>query len=123
VANFNATTVSVINGATCAATNLSGCGHQAALTVGSPTTSLGIDQRSGTVFADFEFYGTRVFMLDGARCNARLTSGCHRAPVVVPAGGWTGNLATTPAAHTLYVTDNVDAQVSFFGYGPHGVCP
>lgn len=123
VANSRSGTVSVINGATCNATTLSGCRHPAALTVGSPTTSLGIDQRTGTVFADLENYGTQVFVLDGARCNARLTSGCHRAPIVVPVGGWTGNLATIPAAHTLYVTDNVDAKVSFFGYGPHGVYP
>jgi DNA-binding beta-propeller fold protein YncE len=116
VANYNASYISVINGATCNAANLSGCGHATAMTATSPTGDLAIDQGTGTVFADQSFYGSEVFVFDGAGCNAHVTTGCHQPPVVVPVGGWPGDLAAIPATHTLYVTDNVDGEASYFGY-------
>ena len=37
-------------------------------------------------------------------------------PAVVSVGGWPGDLATISATLTLYVTDHVDGETSFFGH-------
>jgi DNA-binding beta-propeller fold protein YncE len=123
VANYNADFISVINGATCNHNDMSGCASSTPMTTNSSTSDLGIDQDSGTVFADASFYGSEVLVLDGATCNAHATSGCGEVPDVVPVGGWPGDIAAIPGTSTGYVIDNVDSEVSFFGYGQDRVYP
>jgi len=115
VANGGDNTVSVINGATCNATDTSGCG-QAPPTMATEGLPFGValDQASDTIYVD-SVAGSSTDVFDGATCNARITSGCGQTPASVPMGGWPSNVTVNPATGTVYVPDNVDGQVSFFG--------
>jgi DNA-binding beta-propeller fold protein YncE len=107
--------VSVINTATCNATDTSGCG-QAPPTMATEGLPFGValDQASDTIYVD-SVVGSSTDVFDGATCNARITSGCGQTPASVPMGGWPSNVTVNPATGTVYVPDNVDGQVSFFG--------
>jgi YVTN family beta-propeller protein len=115
VANTGGSTVSVINTATCNATVTSGCG-QAPPTMATEGLPLGValDQASDTIYVD-SVVGSSTDVFDGATCNARVTSGCGQTPASVLMGGWPSNVTVNPATGTVYVPDNVDGQVSFFG--------
>jgi YVTN family beta-propeller protein len=115
VANTGGDTVSVINTATCNATITSGCG-QALPTMATEGLPFGValDQASDTIYVD-TIVGSSTDVFNGATCNATVTSGCGQTPVSVPMGGWPSNVTVNPATGTVYVPDNVDGQVSFFG--------
>lgn len=76
--------------------------------------SIALDQASDTIYVD-SVVGSSTDVFDGATCNARITSGCGQTPASVPMGGWPNNVTVNPATGTVYVPDNVDGQVSFFG--------
>ena len=109
-------TVSVINGATCNAHTGRGCGRIAStVTVGSNPFSLAVDQRSDTVYvANFvnDFNDGSVSVINGARCNARVTSGCHRTPPAVRAGIGPGFVAVDRALHTVFTVNAGDDTLS-----------
>ena len=74
----NGDTVSVIDGATCNGTHGSGCGRAPrTITVGSGAFWVAVDQARDTVYVANNNDGT-VSVINGARCNARVTSGCGR---------------------------------------------
>ena len=73
-----------------------------------------LDQASDTVYVD-SIVGSSTDVFNGATCNAKFTSGCGQSPVSVPMGGWPSNVTVNPTTNTVYVPDNVDGQVSFFG--------
>jgi YVTN family beta-propeller protein len=105
-------TVSVINGATCNATDTSGCGQIAAtITVGSGPGPVAIDRATHTVFVGNSNDGT-VSVVNGATCNATNTSGCGQTPVTVTVGNGPGSLLVDPAVGTLYVANSGDGDVS-----------
>jgi DNA-binding beta-propeller fold protein YncE len=115
VANFNDNTVSVIDGASCNATNSSGCG-QTPTTVDADFQPVGIlfDRASHTVYVPA--FGSSSLgaldMIDASACNATHTSGCSQAPRSTPIGSapiWIDEDATT---HTVYVANQEDSSVS-----------
>ena len=74
-------TVSVFNGATCDATQSSGCAQVPhSVTVGFGAAALAVDTLTDTVYvANFaNFAGNTVSVFNGATCNAAGTSGLHQ---------------------------------------------
>ena len=115
VANVGDNTVSVINGATCNATMTTGCGQNPpTIKVGVGPDGVAADQATDTIYVANGGDNT-VSVINGATCNATVTSGCGQDPASVPMGGWPSNVTVNPATGTVYVPDNVDGQVSFFG--------
>ena len=107
--------MSVIDGATCNATVTSGCGQApATMVTGGFSFGVAVDQATDTVFAD-SIVNSDLEAFNGATCNATDHSDCGQTPGSVPTGGWPGNIAMNQATATVYVSDNVDGEVSFSG--------
>lgn len=110
--------ISVIHGSTCNPQDQLGCSPAGTMTSPDFITSMTVDQHTGAVLVDRNSHGSRVWAFNGSRCNARATSGCTQTPAAVPVGGWPADLASDPNTHIVYVPDNVDGEVSLFGYTP-----
>jgi DNA-binding beta-propeller fold protein YncE len=117
VANEGDNTVSVINGASCNASNTSGCGQiPASVTVGMQPIGLDVDEATNTIYvanADFGGPGT-VSMIDGATCNGVRHSGCTQTPIMIPVGSQPGPSQPGPVAvnqtnNTVYVASGTGA--------------
>ena len=86
VANSADNTVSVIDGATCNATDTSGCGQTpATVAVGTFPIVLAIDEASDTIYVTNGGDNT-VSVIDGGTCNGSVTSGCSHTPATVTVG-------------------------------------
>jgi DNA-binding beta-propeller fold protein YncE len=100
--------VDVINAATCNAQVRSGCRVVARATAGTSPTAAVVDDKTGTVYVTNSVTdgsdGT-VSVVNGARCNARVSSGCGAPAATVKLGGFVVAAALNPATHTLYVAD------------------
>ncbi|MDQ2797003.1 MAG: hypothetical protein M3Y06_07555 [Actinomycetota bacterium] len=114
--------VYVINGATCDATNTTGCGHTPATVtiapnppVGSNPSGIAVDQATNTIYtanlADGEYPGT-VSVINGTTCNGQNTSGCGQTPATAPAGFGANGIAVDRRTHDVYVTNIEDTSVS-----------
>jgi DNA-binding beta-propeller fold protein YncE len=108
----NGDTVSVINGAACNGTDGSGCGQ------GPPTTKVGsgafwaaVDQAHDTVYVTNDNDGT-VSVISGARCNARVTSGCGSTWPTVTTGANPEFVAVDPSSGTAFTLNRVDDTLS-----------
>jgi DNA-binding beta-propeller fold protein YncE len=96
-------TVSVIDGATCNATVTTGCGQTPqTITVGKGPDGLAIDQLTDTVYVANTF-GSTVSVIDGATCNATVTTGCGQTPPSVVVGAGALVPAVNEATDTIYV--------------------
>jgi YVTN family beta-propeller protein len=117
-------TVSVVDGRGCNGINSSGCSQTPpTVPIGGPSDtgvavgrSMAVDQATDTVYLTSVF-DSDVLMIDGAVCRAGHTTGCRAKALKLRAGGYPINIALDKAAGTLYVADNVDSNVSFFGLG------
>ena len=107
--------VSVFNGATCNATNTSGCRQTPAkVPVGLEPLGLFADPANHTVYvANFGApatggnpgNSTTVSMIDSATCNATHLAACPRTPPpTVKVGGAPGAVTVDPDTGTVYVT-------------------
>jgi YVTN family beta-propeller protein len=102
VPNFNDGTVSVINGATCNASNTSGCGQTPpVVTVGGLPLIAAVDQATDTVYVT-NVGGNTVSVIDGATCNATNTSGCGQVPQTVTVGSTGRGIAVDQPTDTVY---------------------
>ena len=108
-------TISVINGAACNATVTTGCGQTPpTVTVGNASNleGLAVDQATDTIYAVNTGDDT-VSVINGATCNATVTSGCGQTPAHVTVGTQGFGFATVdPATNLVYVTNNLDDTVS-----------
>ena len=112
VGNGNDGTVSVINGATCNASHVSGCGQTApTITVGSGPVDDAVDQRTDTVYVT-NLGSNTISVIDGDTCNAHNHSGCHRTPPTISVGNFPDGVAIDEATHTVYVANVGDNTVS-----------
>ena len=112
VVNAKDNTVSVVNGATCNATNSSGCGQTPALVnVGSFPFALAIDELTNTIYVVNAGDNT-VSVIDGATCDGSNTSGCGQTPPTVAVGNGPDGVAVNPLTNTIYVANGVDNTVS-----------
>jgi DNA-binding beta-propeller fold protein YncE len=116
-ANFSGgDTVAVINGATCEATDLAGCGHPAAtVKVGAGPDGVAVNDLTHTIYiannADGNAPGT-VSLINGATCNGANTAGCS-APIATVAVGRSPSLAAIDTTtDQVYVTTKSSAAVS-----------
>ena len=119
---FVGNTVYVIDGATCDATDTSGCGAAPA-TVTLPSTGpadanpvgIAVVEATNTIYtanlADGEFPGS-ASVIDGATCNGRDTSGCGQTPATAPTGFGTSDIAADPTTHDVYTTNDEDTSVT-----------
>jgi DNA-binding beta-propeller fold protein YncE len=119
---FLGNSVYVINGATCNATNTTGCGQTPATVTLSPNPPIGsnplgiaVDEATNTIYtaniADGEYPGT-VSVINGATCNGQDTSGCGQSPATAPAGFGANGITIDHRTHRVYVTNQEDTSVS-----------
>ncbi|HUC13416.1 MAG TPA: hypothetical protein VMS00_03095, partial [Acidimicrobiales bacterium] len=95
-------TVSVIDGARCNGSVSTGCRRKPALIkVGEGADWTEVDQATGTLYITSYLAGT-VSVIDGARCNARVTSACDRPSAVLTMGAGAGYVALDSPLHTLF---------------------
>jgi DNA-binding beta-propeller fold protein YncE len=120
---FAGSTVYVSDGATCDATDRTGC-DQTATTVTVPATvpsgstpvGIAVDQATDTVYtADLDGgdvgNGT-VGVINGATCNGQDTRGCDQTPATVATAFGTEGLAIDPTTHKIYASNIEDSSVS-----------
>jgi DNA-binding beta-propeller fold protein YncE len=108
----NGDTVSVIDGATCNGTDGSGCGRVPhIITVGSGAWWTAVDQASDTVYVANNNDGT-VSVIDGARCNASVTSGCGGTWPTVTTGANPQFVAVDPSSGTVFAVNQGDNTLS-----------
>jgi DNA-binding beta-propeller fold protein YncE len=104
-------TVSVVNGATCDASNVSGCASQAPphVPVGWDPISTAFDKATNTVYVT-NFHDQYVSVINAAGCNATQMSGCKARPVKVTVGPGPSWTVINLALHTVY---ELDQQASY----------
>ncbi len=117
IGNGNDNTVSVINTATCNARVTSGCGQvPPTITVGPGPVDDAVDQATDTVYVvglgANNPTGDTVSVIDGATCNATVTSGCGQTPPTVTVGSGPDGVAVDQATDTIYVANANSNTVS-----------
>jgi YVTN family beta-propeller protein len=114
VANYNDNTVSVIDGANCNAAVTKGCGQTApTVVVGEGPDVAAVNETTDTVYVP-NSGGNTVSVIDGATCNATVTSGCDQTPSTVTVGNDPYAVAVDPGTHTVYAA-NTGSEGSGFG--------
>lgn len=111
VANKDSDTLSLVDLVTCSAQSPAGCGGASpAVPVGHLPYGVAVDHRSGVVYIG-DVGDSTLASFETASCNAHDQSACglRRA---ASTGGWPTNLVVAAADRTVYVADNVDAQLS-----------
>jgi DNA-binding beta-propeller fold protein YncE len=104
------TTVSVINGATCNATNITGCTQVAAINVGASPSGLAINEMTDTVYAINQNDGpsdSDVSVINAATCNVTNLSGCNQSPPTLGVGTAPNQIAVDPATDQVFVSSPV----------------
>ena len=121
--NFSDNTVSVIDAATCNAQVASGCDQTPqTIAVGQAPSGVVVDEATDTVYVANEPSSASpqsadtLSVINGATCNALVTSGCGQSPITVRVG--TGStdydvaMAVDDASSTLYVSNFTDNTLS-----------
>jgi DNA-binding beta-propeller fold protein YncE len=117
------TSVYVIDGATCDATDTAGCSQPVAtITPGNPSAPGGllpwgvaVDAATDTVYVALQAngdYAATVAVINGTTCNGSDTSGCGQLPPTVPVGFGAALLAVDTATNSVYVANTEDASIS-----------
>jgi DNA-binding beta-propeller fold protein YncE len=110
--NGSGDTVSVIDGARCNASDGRGCDRAPhTVKVGSNPEWDIVDQATNTVYVANYNAGT-VSVIDGARCNARVSAGCRRTPKTVSTGAGTNVVAIDNSDHTVFALNGGDDTLS-----------
>jgi DNA-binding beta-propeller fold protein YncE len=98
-------TVSVINAATCNATDTTGCHRRfPTATTGNSPLLVVADARTGILYVT-NFSSASVTILNTRRCHAQVTSGCRRATREQAVGSGPFGLAVNPRTRTVYVAN------------------
>jgi DNA-binding beta-propeller fold protein YncE len=124
VANFGSTTtpgpstVSVIDAATCNATDATGCAGVSTIQVpGGNAEAIAVDDATGTVYVGtITDNGPNLLsVFNGATCDATDTVGCDQAPATLAFGDSSGmfddslvSIAVNEATNTIYATNIAD---------------
>ncbi len=112
VTDLGAPTVSVIDGRTCNATTISGCGRRpATINVGRAPGGIALDSRTDTIYVTGES-SDDVSVIDGRTCNARVYTGCMQKPFHVLAGPGARGIAVNEQTGTVYVANTNANTVS-----------
>jgi serine/threonine protein kinase, bacterial len=116
VGPYGAETISVINGATCNAATVTGCGKKSPTVTagtGSPdyNVAFAIDGATATLYVA-NYTASTLSMINEATCNAANTSGCARAPRTVRVGRGPDGIAINPETHTIYTANVTNDTLS-----------
>jgi hypothetical protein len=124
--------VSVINGASCDGTDMSGCGQSPAqLTVGPAPWGIAVDPATNSIFVANNDGGegpASLSVIHGATCDGTDTSGCGAAPSFIRGVGRAPNgIAFDPLADAIYTANYENASVSIVSvknpHASHGAPP
>ncbi len=97
--------VSVIDGTTCNARTTSGCRRTPVRALAGPgARGIAINEATNTVYVANTVANT-VSVIDGARCNATVHTGCGRRAAVAPVGVSPRRVAVDELTNTVYVTN------------------
>jgi DNA-binding beta-propeller fold protein YncE len=108
----NGDTVSVLDGANCNGADEHGCGRALhTIKVGTNPFWATVDQATDTIYVPSFNDGT-VSVISGARCNAKVSSGCRHTPRAVTTGAGAGFVAIDPSVHTAFVLNGGDDTLS-----------
>jgi DNA-binding beta-propeller fold protein YncE len=112
VANEGASSISVLDGATCNAHTPNLCPtHPPALAAGFDPGFITLDSQTETIYESSQAMND-VWVLNAAGCNAIKTSGCTRfAPTTTTDDGPSGVVAD-PGTHTVYANDREANKIS-----------
>ena len=111
VGNGTTGTLSVIDGRSCNAGDVRGCGrHATAVTAGADPVGIAVDSATHTLYV-VNASGT-VAVMDGSTCNAAHTTGCHVEPATVRVGVDPQFLAIDEATDTIYVANSLSNTIS-----------
>jgi DNA-binding beta-propeller fold protein YncE len=113
--------ISVFNGATCNAGTTTGCGKPPALmavgaTDGCSFVAVAVDEASNTIYAtnteqcQVPFLGDKVYVYDGATCQAANTTGCGHAPATITAGFNPYGITVDRTTNTVYAALLADGE-------------
>jgi DNA-binding beta-propeller fold protein YncE len=113
-------TVSVINSATCNGTVTTGCsGPFPTAATGASPLLIAANTRTGTFYVT-DLSSASVTILNGARCNAQITSGCRSASREQAVGSSPFGLAVNPRTSTVYVANgHLPGSMSIFAATCH----
>jgi DNA-binding beta-propeller fold protein YncE len=112
VENQVSTSVSVVNGATCNATNHSGCNQKPPiLATGIDPAPFGYNPVTQTLYVSAQDTNF-AWVLDGSKCNATRTDGCTKQAPTTNTGSGPSGLDLNPNTKTLYVANQIDNTVS-----------
>ena len=117
--------VSVIDGATCNAGTTLGC-HQTPATLavgdsggGHSSLNIAVNRATNTIFATNVVVppsgpqiGDRVYVMNGAICNAANTTGCGQTPATVKVGANPSGIAVDQATNTIYTANLADGELA-----------
>ena len=120
---FVGDSVYVIDGPTCDAADMAGCGNPPKqISVGSDPVfgeanpfGIAVDQATDTIYTANIFNGEgpgTVSVINGATCNAHNAGGCDQTPAVAPAGFGANAIAVDPTHNRVYATNIEDTSVT-----------
>ena len=111
VLNQVSSDISVINGATCNATNQLGCNKVKQIATGFNPFYDDFNSVTHTLYVASQDTDT-VWALDTSSCNALETSGCTPFAPTTTVGAAPTGIANNPVTHSLYVANQFDNNVS-----------
>ena len=117
VANEKDNSVSVIDGKTCKAGNITGCGDTPArVSLSSSPQTVAVNQATNTIYVLSPGNPGTVSVINGATCNATVTGGCTGAPATITVGNTNGagisGIAVNPLTNTIYAVNTGDDTIS-----------
>lgn len=108
-------TLSVIDSAICNGTDTAGCsGSFPTVAIGRSPLTVAVDTVTDSVYVS-DFSSAGVSVVDGATCNADVTSGCGRPAPEQAVGSQPFGLAVNQLTNTVYTTDSGAALSIFRG--------
>jgi DNA-binding beta-propeller fold protein YncE len=113
--------IAVFNGATCNAARTTGCRQSPALMTVGPSNgcsfvAVAVNETSNTIYAtdtdmcSMPLLSDKVYVYNGATCQAANTSGCGNAPATVTAGFNPFGIAVDQATNTIYTPLLADGE-------------
>ena len=98
-------TLSLINDATCNASDTAGCGrHMPTVVVGRSPRLIAINPTTDTIYVT-DHSSAAVSILNGASCNAQDTSGCSTPVPEQPIGSAPSGILVDPATDSVYAAN------------------
>ncbi|MGD0811390.1 MAG: hypothetical protein ABSA91_17020, partial [Acidimicrobiales bacterium] len=116
--------VFVFNGATCDATNTTGCGQTPEVITGGLSSSalsdalpwgIAVDQATNTIYVTLSGggeYASALWVINGAICNGSDVAGCNQVPPTVPIGFNAIGVAVDPLTRVVYTANFYDSSLS-----------